>query len=391
MAFLGTVQQPQAHASARKTAASTVVSKLSASTRMPAVEGGRTPRLVLDEERLDANIRAAAARVAELGGVLRPHVKTHKSTEIMQRQIAAGATGITVATIREAEVMIEAGATDVLLAYPPVGRFRLDALRALAQRARMIVSCSEEAHVEMLASTGAPLEYYWEVECGTRRLGTPAGEATAAVLVHVATRRRVRLAGLMAFAGHAYGATSQDDLHRVVDAEREALLETAQALVDRSIDPGVISVGATPLMRWESGFASEYRFGNYVFNDATQVSLGTVAEEQCALTVEATVVARPAADRLILDCGSKALASEKMGRLTSGFGIVRGHPELRLESLYEEHGICSIDEGGTELELNDRVEVIPNHACTCANLHGAYNVRNVDVPDRRWPLDARGW
>jgi D-serine deaminase-like pyridoxal phosphate-dependent protein len=109
------------------------------------------------------------------------------------------------------------------------------------------------------------------------------------------------------------------------------------------------------------------------------------------LTVEATVVARPAADRLILDCGSKALASEKMGRLSSGFGIVRAHPELRLESLYEEHGICSIDEGGTELELNDRVEVIPNHACTCANLHDAYSVRNVDEPNRRWPLDARGW
>jgi D-serine deaminase-like pyridoxal phosphate-dependent protein len=150
---------------------------------------------------------------------------------------------------------------------------RLDALRALAQRARVIVSCSEEAHVEMLASTGAPLEYYWEVECGTRRLGTPAGEATAAALARVATRGRVRLAGLMAFAGHAYGATSKDDLHRVVDAERDALHETAQALVSRSIDPGVLSVGATPLMR-ESGFASEYRFGNYVFNDATQVSLG---------------------------------------------------------------------------------------------------------------------
>jgi D-serine deaminase-like pyridoxal phosphate-dependent protein len=359
---------------------------------MPAVNYGRTPRLVLDEERLEVNIRAAAARVAELGGVLRPHVKTHKSTEIMQRQIAAGATGITVATIREAEVMIEAGATDVLLAYPPVGRFRLDALRALAQRARVIVSCSEEAHVEMLASTGAPLEYYWEIECGTRRLGTPAGEATAAVLARVATRvPRVRLAGLMAFAGHAYGATSKDDLHKVVDAERDALLETAQTLVNRSIDPGVLSVGATPLMRWESGFASEYRFGNYVFNDATQVSLGAVAEEQCALTVEATVVGRPAADRLILDCGSKALASEKMGRLTSGFGIVRAHPELRIESLYEEHGICSIDEGGTALELNDRVDVIPNHACTCANLHDAYWVRNVDMPDRAWPLDARGW
>lgn len=349
-----------------------------------------TPSLVLDEARLEANIHAAAAWVARLGGVLRPHVKTHKSPEIMRRQLAAGAAGITVATVREAEVMVEAGAEDVLIAYPPVGRFRLEAFRELRRRARLIVSCSEEAHVRALADVDG-LEYYWEVECGTARLGTPPGEPTAELLALLSGLSGVRFAGLMAFAGHAYAARDADGLRAAAAAERDALAETAAALADRSIDPGVLSVGSTPLLRWETGIATEYRPGNYVFYDATQVALGAADPGDCALAVEATVVARPAPDRLIVDAGSKALAAERMSFLTEAFGLVRGHPELRLVQLYEEHGIAHVDGGATELRLGDRVEIIPNHACTCANLHAGYRVRLADGGEDVWPVAARGW
>jgi len=103
-----------------------------------------------------------------------------------------------------------------------------------------------------------------------------------------------------------------------------------------------------------------------------------------------TVVGRPTPDRVILDAGSKALAAERMSEATDTFAIVRRHPELRVERLYEEHAICRA-EGRTTLSVGDRVEVVPNHACACANLHEAYVVRLADGGEARWPIAARGW
>jgi D-serine deaminase-like pyridoxal phosphate-dependent protein len=336
-----------------------------------------TPRLVLDRRRLDANLTAMADRVRALGATLRPHVKTHKSPEIMRRQLAAGARGITTATLHEAEAMVSAGAEDVLVAYPPVGEDRRTRLAALSARARVTVTCSEPAHLEALAGLPAEIGFYWEVDCGAGRLGTAPGEATARALDGAAGRLR----GIMTFAGHAYAGGDRGEVAAVEDA---ALAETAEALRARGIDPGALSAGATPLAEApRSGTATEYRFGNYVFKDATQVALGSATPDDCALTVEATVVGRPDERRVILDSGSKALAAERTA--ADGFGIVRDHPELRVAQLYEEHAICQAAEPSA-LRVGDRVHVIPNHACTCANLHAVYW-----VDGEQWPLAARGW
>ncbi len=353
--------------------------------------GARTPRLVIDEARLQANIRSMADRVRHLGGVLRPHVKTHKSPEIMRRQLDEGARGITVATVREAEVMVGAGADDVLVAYPPVGAFRLEVIARLANRARVIVSCSEESHVRALAALSLDLEYYWEVDSGAGRLGTPPGDATAVVIERLVDIPGARFTGLMTFAGQAYGIDGQDELQAVVESERRSLVETAGALQARGIAPNVLSVGSTPLSPYEPGFATEYRFGNYVFYDATQVALGIVKPNDCSLAVEATVVGRPTPNRIVLDAGSKALAAERMTPATPDLGLVRDHPEVRVERLYEEHAVCSAPPRESGLRPGDRVEIIPNHACACANLHDHYAVRRADGSEERWKISARGW
>lgn len=355
-----------------------------------------TPRLVLDERRLDQNIARMAERASMLGLRLRPHVKTHKCQQIMQRQLDRGAHGISVATIREAEMFVDAGATDVLIAYPPSGDWRLDRIRALRQRARVIVACDRPEHVTGLArisSATAPLEYYWEVDCGTGRLGTPAGAATVAMLEPLTGLTGVRLAGLMTFPGHAYGVRSDPELAEVATAEGEALSMTAAALRARGIEPGVLSGGSTPAMRVDAGKAAmhEYRPGNYVFYDATQVALGSAVIDDCALLVEATVVSRPAPERVILDCGSKALPAERMSSLTPGFGVIVGHPELTIHALYEEHAVCHSETGSSDLETGDVVSVIPNHACTCANLHTEYLVRGAGGSVQHWSIGPRSW
>lgn len=355
-----------------------------------------TPRLVLDEARLERNIARMAERAATLGLRLRPHLKTHKCVEIMQRQLRAGAAGISVATVAEAEVFVDAGADDVLIAYPPAGGWRVERMAALGARARVIVACDRPEHVEALAAgaaaAGTTIEFYWEVDCGVGRLGTPPGAPTAEVLAPLLDRPSARLAGLMAFSGQAYRAETPEDLAAAAAAEGVALRESAAALRARGIDPGVLSGGSTPAIWQDAGKRGldEYRPGNYVFYDATQVALGVARPEECALTVEATVVSVPAPDRVILDCGSKALPVERMTALLDGFGTVVGMPGLRLDALYEEHAICRAT-GPVDLAVGDVVAVVPGHACTCANLHGEYVVRRADGTETRWSAGARGW
>jgi D-serine deaminase-like pyridoxal phosphate-dependent protein len=349
-----------------------------------------TPRLVLDAAVLDANIATMAGRVRALGGVLRPHVKTHKSGEIARRQLAAGAIGVTVATLREAQVMLAAGVDDILVAYPPVGEHRLDALEQLAGRCRLTVACSEEAHVAALSGRRLAIDYYWEVDCGTGRLGTPPGAPSADAIERAGRHDGPRFRGLMAFAGHAYGVIDPEARRVVAEEEQRALATTADELERRGLGVGVLSVGSTPLAALEHPYATEYRFGNYAFYDATQVALGSASLADCALAVVATVVGAPAPGRVILDAGSKALAAERMSSATTTFGIVRGYPGLQVAQLYEEHAICRADPGTELPALGDTVEVVPNHACTCANLHPAYEVR-IDGGRQRWPVEARGW
>jgi D-serine deaminase-like pyridoxal phosphate-dependent protein len=349
-----------------------------------------TPRLILDEARLDANIARMAERVRGLGGVLRPHVKTHKSAEIARRQLAAGAIGVTVATVREASVMLDAGVDDILVAYPPVGEARLAALVQIAERCHLTVVCSEHAHAVALAAKGLALDYYWEIDSGTGRLGTPPGRASADAIERALALEGPRYRGLMAFAGHAYGVVDVDARRAVAEEERRALGETAEELERRGIHAGTLSVGSTPLAALELPWATEYRFGNYAFCDATQVALGSASLDDCALAVEATVIGLPADARVILDAGSKALAAERMSSATAGFGIVRGYPGLQVAQLYEEHAICHATPGSSRPALGDRVEVVPNHACTCANLHAFYDVRGAAGWDR-WRVEARGW
>src|SRR5207302_1498355 len=135
---------------------------------------------------------------------------------------------------------------------------------------------------------------------------------------------------------------------------------------------------------------TEIRPGNYVFYDATQVALGVVGLERCALSVLATVTSRPAPDRLILDCGSKALAAERMTGLTRGFGAVEDHPELRVERLYEEQAIVYTDEP-SDIPIGARVRVVPNHACAAANLHSRMLVVDEGTVVDAWPVATREW
>jgi len=346
-----------------------------------------TPYLALDHQRLTSNLERMAEHVRRLGGRLWPHLKTHKSLEIARLQAQLGAGGVTVATLDEARFAIDCGLTDLLIAYPPVPAAKVRALTELTERARVAVTCSEAGHIRFLRAAASDIGVYWEVEVGTGRLGTPPGEPTAALVAGLSDAPNASYRGLLGFAGHAYKATTEPELRAVQAQQEEALLATAAALARLGI-VGVLSVGTTPLSRVESGVADEYRFGNYVFYDATQVALGSADLDQCALAVIATVIGTPSPCRAVIDAGSKSLPAERMSALTTDLGLVYGHPDIRLAALYEEHGLLESAEPHG-LRLGERVAVIPNHACTCVNLHAAYIVHGPDRGTERWLVNAR--
>lgn len=356
-----------------------------------------TPALVVDRDRLLTNIQEMAARARALGVALRPHAKTHKSPAIAALQREHGATGLTVATVTEAEGFAAEGVDDLVLTAPPVGAWRLERLLALARRVRVRVVVDNVDVVAQLRRAcrraGVEVGFLWEVDCGVGRFGTAPGAATAEMVAHVAGgASHASFEGLLTFGGHAYGATSRDAILAAARDEREAIVETARALSDRGIETAVRSVGSTPttlLMESADGI-TEIRPGNYVFCDATQVALGVVPLERCALSVLATVASRPAPDRLILDSGSKALAAERLSTLTPGFGVVANHPELSVERLYEEQAIVHSD-GPCEIPVGARVQVVPNHACAAANLHSRMLVVEGGTVVEEWPVETREW
>ncbi len=174
--------------------------------------------------------------------------------------------------------------------------------------------------------------------------------------------------------------------------EHESIVETVSALADRGIETAVRSVGSTPTSHaMQSGEGiTEIRPGNYVFYDATQVALGVVGPERCALSVLATVSSRPAPDRLILDSGSKALAAERLSTLTPAFGMIEGHPELKVTRLYEEQAIVH-SAGPCDIPVGERLRVVPNHACAAANLHSRMLVVEDGTVVDVWPVATREW
>lgn len=351
-----------------------------------------TPALLVDLGRLQRNIASMQALCDRHGVLLRPHTKTHKSPAIARMQVEAGAHGITVAKVGEAEVMVEAGFDDLFIAYPLIGEAKYRRLLPLLKRANISVAADSLAGVEMMSAffgpLGATVAVVVEVDTGFRRTGVP-GPDEALVLAQAIDRLPGLLfAGLMEFGGHAYAACSEEERRIVGHAEAGALLGVAARLAEAGLPPAVISTGSTPSMPFvaEVVGVTEARPGVYVFGDLKQAELGTVAREECALTVLATVVSTPAPGRYILDSGTKALSSDHYASWT--YGELRDYPGVKIARASEEHGI--IENADLPLHIGDKVEALPNHACATCNMHEELFVVDGGTLVDVWPVLGRG-
>ena len=337
---------------------------------------GTTPHLRLDVAVLDRNIAAMAGLASAAHLNLRPHAKTHKSLEIAQRQLAAGAVGLTVATIGEAEVFATV-CDDLFIAYPLwVDAEDAGRVRALAERARILVGCDSVEAARKLSRL--PVEVAVEIDSGHHRSGVQpaqAGELAARV-----SELGLRVRGVFTFPGHSYSpgtrATAADD-------EAAALAVATSSLAAAMVPARLVSGGSTPSAGFSrAGVLNELRPGVYVFGDAQQVELGTIGFEDVALTVAATVVSH-AGGRAITNAGSKALGADRSPWAT-GYGRVLDAPEARIVALSEHHS--TIEWPGPLPALGSQVLLVPNHVCNAVNLADSY----VLTDGGTWPVAARG-
>jgi D-serine deaminase-like pyridoxal phosphate-dependent protein len=352
-----------------------------------------TPAVTIDLDVLEANIARQAGRAREAGVKLRPHAKTHKLPEVGRMQLAAGAAGLSLAKTGEAEVFADAGFADIFLAYPIVGANKARRLLALSDRVALSVGTDsvEGARTlsEIFASAGRRLRLLLKIDCGLRRVGVLPDRALATAL-RIAELSGVELAGVFTHAGQAYHAETPDAVAAIGSHEGETVAAVAQELRKSGLPIREVSVGSTPTAPHSMRIAgvTECRPGNYVYNDASQVSLGVCALEDCAMTVLATVVSAPAADRAVLDAGSKTLSSDGLRPSAGGHGFVLGM-KSRIGRLSEEHGVVDVI-AGESFRVGDRVSVLPNHACVVSNLHDrVYAVRKGRV-EEVWTVAARG-
>jgi D-serine deaminase-like pyridoxal phosphate-dependent protein len=345
-----------------------------------------TPALLVDLDRLTANIGRMADRVRSRGLALRPHAKTHKCLEIAWMQVEAGAAGLTVATLSEAEVFADAGFDDLFVAYPvyPVGS-KAARLSALLERVSLAVGVDNASGAAALAraAEGRPLRVVVEVDSGQHRTGV-APDA----VVPLAERCRalgLGVAGVFTHGGHSYrdpaapaGAAAD---------EGAALAEAAAALTVAGFEVAVVSAGSTPTTGGVRPAAlTEERPGSYVFYDRQQLALGACSAADLALSVAATVVST-GHGRFVVDAGSKALASDRPAWLR-GHGWVPELGEAYVTELSEHHGVV---EGASRMPaVGDVVRVVPNHVCTAVNLFDEYVVARGDAVVDRWAIAARG-
>lgn len=330
-----------------------------------------TPFVAVDLERLDANIGRMAKLAREAKVKLRPHTKTHKSPFIAHLQLQAGAEGITVAKLGEAEAMADAGIDDILIAYPIVGRAKLERFGRLLQRVSLTVALDDIAVAEGINEVGKKLErrvpVYVDVDTGLQRMGrTP--QASVSTVRQIAKLSHIEVRGLMSHTGHAYAKTLAQDIEAIAVRDAQMLYETRIALLAQGLDVREISVGATATARFIRNIphATEMRPGMYVFNDRTVMGAGGATLDECAVAVVATVVARPENNRIIIDAGSKTLSNDRYGH-GEGFGLIVGYPELRLDKLSEEHGAIAVS-ADCDLKIGDVVQIVPNHICPVINL-----------------------
>jgi len=355
-----------------------------------------TPAFLVDLDKLEQNIVELARTCRENKKQLWPMMKTHKSSYIASLQYDYGVEGFLTGTLLEVIKLVEHGFEKIMLAYPITSKANLARILELSKKAQIILTLDtlEGARIinEELARYRIDLDYLVKIDTGLHRLGVRP-EALPELMEKLSTLKHLNFKGIATHPGHAYAVANKEQVKAVANQEIESMKRTCRILEKCGYVPEYVVTGCTPTFQYEatSDVFNVLRPGNYVFYDAIQVALGVVSQERCALTVLASVISNPSENIFIIDAGSKCLGLDKGAHgvsLVRGYGIVVDHPELVVESLSEEVGKLRALRK-TKLSVGKKIQIIPNHACSVANLTSYLLGHRGDRIEKIIEVDAR--
>ncbi|RKU20386.1 alanine racemase [Candidatus Poribacteria bacterium] len=350
-----------------------------------------TPALLIDLDKMEANIATMANYFSTVNADLRPHVKTHKTPIIAHKQIAAGAIGVTCAKLGEAEAVIHAGIRDVLIANQVVGAQKIARLINLAKHSEIMVAVDNAENVQAIseaaAAKGATVRMLIEVNIGMDRCGVEPGKPTLKLAEQIHRSPNLIFEGLMGYEGHTVAKPNRSERDTATREAMQRLVDTKHYFEKHDVEVPIMSGGGTGTFNITGSIPemTEVQAGSYVLMDSTYRNVEGIGDHfDCALSVLATVVSRPSADRIIVDTGLKVLAKE--------FGIPQpvGINGVEMTGLSEEHGKLQVSDANVSLKPGDKLEILPTHCCTTVNLHDRYyGIRN-GIVESVWNIAARG-
>jgi len=344
-----------------------------------------SPQLVIDLDVVDANLRRMLGAFRDRPVAVRVHFKSLKCAGLARYVAAAGARGFLCAKLNEAEVLADAGLTDIFIANEIVGPIKVRRLAELARRARVRVCVDDAQNVEALAqaaqAAGVTLGVLVEVDVGQHRCGVEPGEPALALARRVHASPGLRFVGLQGYDGHLQMVPDPGERRTRCLQGLQALVATRRLIEGAGIPVDVVTGAGTGT--WEFvGFhegVTEIQPGSFVLMDCAYHAIRP--EFACALSIAATVVSRRPA-WYVLDAGSKAISRD------FGTPTLKNRPQDKVLKLSEEH--TTVETTDPNLQVGERVEVIPAHCCATMNLHRQCVAVRRGRVEALWPIEASG-
>jgi D-serine deaminase-like pyridoxal phosphate-dependent protein len=355
-----------------------------------------TPALILDFNAMTRNLDRMARHYRGKSVSIRPHTKTHKSPAIAAAQLKRGATGICVAKLSEAEMMIGAGITDILVTTGIVDPLRIRRLVALAgTHPTLRVVTDHAANVDLLASAASAaritLSVLIDLNCGSNRSGVATGAPAVALAEHVARKRSLRLEGFQAFASHVMHLSGYHERRRANLEALRGVVETRRMAERAGLEVPVLSVGGTGTwdIDCEVEGVTEVQAGSYVFMDAMYRAIGGKSgpvfdDFEPALFVLTTAISQPVAGQITVDAGYKASATDHQPPEPWGIG------QVTYRWAGDEHGILTLTRPSRPIKIGDHVLMVASHCDPTVNLYDSYWVCSGERVVAQWPVAGRG-
>lgn len=348
-----------------------------------------TPSLLIDLDLLEKNIKFMADFFRDKPAKLRPHAKTHKSPLIAIKQMEAGsATGITVAKLGEAEVMVNGGIRNILISNEIVEPSKIARLAGLSKHATITVAVDNIENVELLNRAAeyfkTKINVLIEVNVGLNRCGVEWGQPALDLSRKVMQMENIVFRGLMGYEGHAVLVPELSSRRQIAEVAMGKLIDTRKLLEKNGITVEFVSGGGTGTynLTGVTPGIDEIQVGSYIFMDSTYQK--TLVPFDQALTIFVTIISKTSSEKYILDAGMKAISQD------NGLPFIKDHPEWKVTVLNEEHAYLYTPGGNSQLGIGDKIELVPSHCCTTINLHDRYYALRNDRIEAVWAIEARG-